>query len=87
MILFDHNDDGNMDLLAGSGIENLTHLYFYENSGDWTFIQLTGINNPFDGILCNTTDIGISDCNPQIEDMDGGYKYFYKPFFIFYIFC
>ena len=63
--LVDLDQDTDLDLVIG---ESTGHLYFFKNIGDKntpSFIQLTGIDNPFQNIQ------GSVYISPSFEDIDG----------------
>jgi hypothetical protein len=63
--LADLDDDGDLDLVVGEFYGTL--LYFKNDAG--TFTQMTGVDNPFDGI-----DVGY-EANPTLVDLDGDTDY------------
>jgi len=60
--LTDLDEDGDLDLVIGSGQGTFN---YFENNGSNVFTELTGADNPFDGI-----DIGY-ESNPIFSDLDG----------------
>jgi gliding motility-associated-like protein len=48
----DFDNDGDFDLIVGSGIDNknTNKISYFENQGNGTFNEKSGLDNPFDGV-------------------------------------
>jgi len=64
--MVDIDNDGDLDVFVG---DTLGNIVYYENNGDFTFTELTGAENPFDGI-----DVG-DEAIPRLVDIDNDLDY------------